>query len=132
MKSIAWRSLVLVFVLFVTSCGSGNGRQTFEGEVKYKGEPLPFGTVIFEPDESKGNAGMQGVGEIRNGRYKTTPDFGPQAGPYVARITGYARPPSIDEQALFIDYRIPVVIGSDTRTLDLDVPDQSKTSKSGK
>ncbi|HXG10066.1 MAG TPA: hypothetical protein VNK04_09780 [Gemmataceae bacterium] len=35
-----------------------------EGTVTYKGKPVPYGTVMFQPDD-----GPAATGEIRNGRY---------------------------------------------------------------
>lgn len=123
---------VIAFALFVTSCGSGNGRQELEGSVTYQGKPLPYGTVTFEPDKSMGQNAVQASGEVVDGRLKTTPGFGARPGPHVALVTGYDRAPTDNGPApreLFVNVSVPVVVEPGSKTVNLDVPDQSKPAQ---
>jgi hypothetical protein len=107
----------------LAGCGGGVGRLPLEGAVTYKGEPVAFGQIYFDPDAGKGNNGVQGAADIEDGRYRTLPDLGPAAGPHVARVTGYARKPtSPAERPLFTDARVVVDIPAGARTLDIAVP----------
>jgi len=58
--------LIAVFLVGVSGCGASNGLDLarVSGKVTYKGEPLKNGTVMFEPDESKGTTGPQAIGTI--------------------------------------------------------------------
>lgn len=50
----------------VPGCGSGNGLNLAKvrGKVTFKGQPLKFGTIMFEPDDSRGTSGPSAVGPI--------------------------------------------------------------------
>lgn len=115
----------LLFAIVALGCANPNARVPLSGAVTYKGKPIPRGTIMFDPDESKGNmSGYQGSADIVDGRYATLNDFGPQKGAYVARISGYdgkATPELPLGEALFTEARIPVVIESG-QPLDLAVP----------
>ncbi|WP_435020786.1 hypothetical protein TA3x_002020 [Tundrisphaera sp. TA3] len=49
-----------------SGCGSGNGLHLAKvrGTVTYKGEPIPYGTILFEPDAESGTAGPSAMGSI--------------------------------------------------------------------
>jgi len=53
-------------VAAVVGCGSGNGLHLAKvrGTVTYKGEPIKYGTIMFEPDDSRGTNGPSAVGSI--------------------------------------------------------------------
>lgn len=59
-------SLVVVILIGMASCGPGNGLNLarVRGVVTLDGEPIKNGTVMFEPDESKGTTGPQAIGTI--------------------------------------------------------------------
>ncbi len=50
----------------MAGCGSANGLQLAKvrGKVLFKGEPVTGGTVLFEPDTSKGTTGPAAAGSI--------------------------------------------------------------------
>jgi len=62
------RVLVAAILIGVTACGPGNGLNLAQvrGRVTYKGEPVKDGTVMFEPDDSKGNRGPQAMGNLKS------------------------------------------------------------------
>ena len=50
----------------VAGCGPDNGLHLAKvhGKVTYKGQPITYGTIMFEPDNSKGTNGPSAVGSI--------------------------------------------------------------------
>src|SRR5689334_1330990 len=76
--------------LALAGCGGGTaGRYEVAGAVTYDGKPVPTGKVYFTPDASKQNAGPQGVGDIKDGRYDTRQGKGGPGGPVLVHIEGY-------------------------------------------
>jgi hypothetical protein len=66
--------LAALCLSIVTIAGCGNdGPERFQlaGRVTFRGQPVPAGTIIFEPDISKGNDGPQGVATITDGSFDT-------------------------------------------------------------
>jgi hypothetical protein len=59
--------LVAATALVLGGCGQGNGLTLgrVQGKVTYRGEPVKFGTVSFEPDRDKGNEGPLAMGNIK-------------------------------------------------------------------
>ncbi len=84
---------ILLLAGFVVGCSDTSGPKRFRlsGEVKFDGQPIPHGDVLFTPDGSKNNSGPQGIAPIRNGRYDTSASDGKgiAGGPTVIRITGF-------------------------------------------
>jgi hypothetical protein len=73
----------LLFTL--AGCGKTEVFYPVEGEVQYKGKPLPRGAVILSPDTSKGNkTPHEPRGTIEDGRYQVTthPNVGAPPGWY--------------------------------------------------
>ncbi len=125
-----WRPVLSgVLLLAVLGC-SGERRNALSGRVSYKGEPIPYGRIVFEPDTAKGQKGVQGVAEIHDGTYQTSPAAGTLAGPYQAHITGYAGPPDHKRKppgpgpALFKEYIIAVELPDGAAEINFDVPDR--------
>lgn len=107
-------------------CGSKGPRlYPLSGDVTYGGEPVPAGTILFEPDTSKGNDGPGSFVEFTGGHYETRPGKGTVGGPHVAHVTGYDGKP-VGEAALgmplFTEYEIPVELPREKATQDLEVP----------
>jgi hypothetical protein len=66
-----WRLLWYAPGLLATvlaGCGPGNGLilGRVQGKVRYKGEPVKYGTVSFVPDVSKGSDGPIAMGNIKD------------------------------------------------------------------
>jgi hypothetical protein len=83
----------IVATAVILGCGDDSGlerRFKISGTVKYKGEPIPKGTIAFEPaDLTKGRVAS---GFIENGSYTlttsgTTPGDGALAGDYKVSIS---------------------------------------------
>lgn len=121
---------VAIVVLLVCGCGQqGPARFDVSGTVTYDGQPLPQGTIRFEPDGSKGNHGPVGYAAITDGTYTTKGQgtLGAIEGPLVVWITGL---PAVDPTAefqlpLFTDFRAEIDIspaGGRYKSFDFTVP----------
>jgi hypothetical protein len=117
-----WPLIALLFLLLHVGCSKGPGRREITGKVNYDGKPVVYGMIYFEPDPAKGRGGPQGAGEIRDGIYRTNPDYGPVPGPTVVRITGWDQVPGGGAPPLF-NYSTQVDLADeDKKDLDFDVP----------
>ena len=94
---------VALLMTFTAGCGSSSGLDLarVRGRVTYKGQPIRNGTVVFEPDASKGKDGPTGMGIIdKDGNYVlTTSDSGDGAiiGFHKVGITGLEPEPTSAE-----------------------------------
>ena len=122
-------ALAFVAVAGLSGCtGGGNDVRQFDlsGNVTFQGEPVPYGTIIFDPDRSAGNSGPQGRADIVDGKYDTSDGKGVLGGPYIAIINGSAEKPNVtDETAvtkeLFPVQRRKVDLPKETTTMDFDI-----------
>jgi hypothetical protein len=64
-------------------------RVSIEGVVTYKGAPVPFGAIWFEPEANLGPSAPTGFAVIQSGKFKTKPSDSPIAGSHSLRITGF-------------------------------------------
>lgn len=84
------RRLWCGWVLLVAACAAERPhRYELSGHVTFKGQPVPVGTIVFVPDESKGNRGPGTSAGIADGRYRTPPGQGTIGGPHKVRLSGY-------------------------------------------
>ncbi|MCX7699624.1 MAG: hypothetical protein N2039_01980 [Gemmataceae bacterium] len=84
------RRVVCVGLLLVLGCDSGEPRRyELSGQVTFKGQPVPVGTIVFVPNESMGNRGPGTTAGIADGVYRTAPGQGTIGGPHKVRISGY-------------------------------------------
>jgi hypothetical protein len=128
----------LILAVALVGCGGSPGPQTYHvsGKVTFDGKPLPFGTIVFEPD--KGNAGPQGFAEIRDGDFDTRRSNGQGvvSGKVVASLTGFEKAPSgpgSDEPipALFEQYVVPFEMPRKSLVRDFEVPKDAVNNKPG-
>lgn len=84
---------VVMLCLALGGCDRGPAVYHVRGEVTHAGKPVPAGTIIFEPDASRGNKGPAGMATILAGKYDTrsTLGRGTIGGPHIVRITGIER-----------------------------------------
>lgn len=79
----------------------GPPRYDVSGMVSFNGEPVPRGTIVFEPDTKKGNKGPQGFADIKDGHFNTADGGkGTVGGPHIARIAGFDGKPQNEQQYL--------------------------------
>ena len=130
-NAVGW-GLVAVVTL-ASGCGRSTGPERYDvrGAVSFRGEPVPSGTITFEPDLSKANSGPVSVIPIVDGKYDSLAleRPGPLAGSLIVRISGYPAPdPDVEIQPpLFPEYRTTVDLASSkaATVLDFDVPERS-------
>jgi hypothetical protein len=121
--------MTLALVCAGPGCGP-RGPQRFDvsGRVTCGGAPVPAGTIIFEPDLSKGNDGPQGFAPIAGGSFDTARGGrGTVGGPHRVTILGCDGVPVSETSPQGKPLFDPFVTGADlprhgTR-LDFDVPD---------
>jgi hypothetical protein len=106
---------LLVTVLAVSVGCNSSSTEGFHvsGQVTFNGQPVPRGTIIFEPDTSQGNSGTAGYADIVDGAYNTAETGkGTPGGAMVLRINGFdgnAKPEAELPygQLLFQDFQMP-------------------------
>lgn len=74
-------SLCLVLLVAGSGCQEeGPPRYHVVGTVTYKGEPVPVGSIIFQPDATAGQSGPYGHASIRDGHFDTRNGGAPTTG----------------------------------------------------
>lgn len=121
--------LVSVFLLSIVVAGCGKRAPTLyhvSGTVTFAGKPVPAGSILFEPDTTKGNSGPAGYAKIKNGKYDTRNEGrGVVGGPHIVRITGLNGVPDEylpEGTPLFPEYTKPVDLPKKDCAQDFDVP----------
>jgi hypothetical protein len=126
-SSLIRRLGVGLFVGWLASCaGCGSGRVTVEGDVTFDGQPVPEGTIVFEPAD---RLGPTTGARIENGSYRLAGEAAAVPGKKLIRISavrktgrqieaGSPSPPGtmVDE----IESYIPAVY-NDQSTLECEV-----------
>lgn len=68
-------------MLVIAGCAEdGPPRYDVAGTVTYQGSPVPYGTIMFQPDPTQGNSGPTGSATIKDGTYNTKLEGEPQTG----------------------------------------------------
>ncbi len=133
-----WLAGTLPVLMLQVGCGGGDpfNRQQVSGTVMYEGQPIPRGSIWFEPDASVGRDAPTGFAVVRDGQFETQPDRSPVAGPHTLRIAGFdGSPPDDDEwdspaeymgEPLFAEYTTTAEIPPPDGRLELEVPSQRR------
>jgi hypothetical protein len=103
-------------------------RYRVSGEVKFDGQPVQYGEVLFTPDGAQGNSGAQGIAEIKNGRYDTQGSRAPgvAGGPMVVVVTALK-----DERGtLLVEREFKVDLPKEDTKYDFDIPAMTDKKKS--
>jgi hypothetical protein len=116
-------------------CGGGPTVYRISGNVTFAGKPIPVGRIYFTPDSSKGNIGLTGYADIKDGKYDSSVSGGRgiAGGATVVRIEG-SDGVKIDEErpagnALFPAYETSVELPKSSSTKDFDVPAAAATAQ---
>lgn len=129
--------VVMVAAMLTEGCSQTTGPQRHDvrGTVTFRGQPVPSGTITFEPDLSLANSGPVSVIPITAGAYDSLElrRPGPLAGPLVVRIAGFPAPdPGVEIQPpLFPEYRTTVDLAAATAVTELnfEVPERARRPK---
>jgi hypothetical protein len=117
-----WKWWLVLATVGLIGCGSaGDGQQRFrvQGEVKFDGQPVPTGEVLFTPDGSKGNSGAQGIADIKDGKYDTQGSRAPghAGGPTIIRVTALSA-----DGKLLCEPEFQVDLPKSDTTHNIDIP----------
>ena len=126
--------LSIVVLLLAVLCGASGCEKKVQyyhvwGKITYQGQPIPAGSITFDPDIAGGVDGRQGFAMIKNGEYDTRIDDGrpTPGGKYVARVyatDGIPGPERPNGKPLFPERLIPKELPKADGPLDIDVPRQ--------
>jgi hypothetical protein len=115
-------ALLCSALVAATGCNQNAGppRYKLSGEVKFAGQPIPSGTIIFTPDSSQGNSGPQGIAIIKDGKYDTTLPEGKGigGGPTIIHITGQ----SPDQHQVICEFEEKTDLPKQDSQHNIDVP----------
>lgn len=128
MCNIRVMAVVCLLGIMVGCEKPGLDRLEIDGNVTWKGQPVPAGRVYFTPDEMKGGSGPQGYATIVNGRYDSNAESskGCLAGPHVAEVHGFdGQGGSGFGSPLFAAQQIAIDIPAEGGTIDLVVPENA-------
>ena len=126
-----WFGVFVIFVGILAPIGCDKGgpaRYDVSGTVTYQGQPVPIGSIVFEPDSTKGNSGASGSAQIKDGKYDTREEDGTGTigGPHLVRILGLDGKPDGEltrGTPLFPEYGTTIDLPKETTTHDFDVPE---------
>jgi hypothetical protein len=83
-----------VAVVVLAGCGPTYPTGTpLKGTLTYEGRPVAYGLINIAPDTVRGNKGVFGVAEVRDGEYQTSPDYAPTLGPVIVSVQVFDGPP---------------------------------------
>ena len=126
-------AIVAAAVAICTSAGcdkKGVDRFDLKGKVRFRGQPVPRGYLLFAPDGGKGNSGPGAKAGIAGGNYETLAGQGTVGGPHVVTIFGADGIPYKMEDGntnpigkpLFPTYKANVELPKESGTYDFEVP----------
>ncbi|MCI0460124.1 MAG: hypothetical protein L0Z62_24495 [Gemmataceae bacterium] len=127
-------ALAALATTVLAGCGSGPKLYHVSGRVTFDGQPVPAGFVFFEPDAAKGNDGVGGFAEVKDGHYDTrNSGKGVIGGPHNVRLSGFDGKPCVFEgrpmpsgMTIFADYTIAIELPRQATTRDFDVPAKAR------
>jgi hypothetical protein len=119
--------VVAACLLAIGGCTGGERQVHLSGAITYQSKPVPKGTIVFEPDATKGNEGAPGYAKIVDGRYDTRAAEGKATvgGPHLVRIMGLDGIPRgelLNGVPIFKEYSTTADLPQKDGTLDFEVP----------
>jgi uncharacterized lipoprotein YmbA len=121
--------LAILAAGMLAGCSGGDAQTRYRvsGEVKFNGQPVQYGEVLFTPDGAQGNSGAQGIAEIKNGRYDTEGSRAPgvAGGPTVVVVTALQD----DQGTLLVEHEFKIDLPKADTTHDFDIPASAATKK---
>jgi len=78
--------LLSTLCLCAAGCSGSDGPQRYRlsGEVTYDGKPVPYGWIVFTPEQGPGASA-----NIENGRYETPEGFGSVGGLHTIEVVAF-------------------------------------------
>jgi len=140
-ERLAIRSRAVLVIVLASGCGGGVDDNSIHcaGKATYKGQPIPYGTLVFNPDQQAGHKGRQGFATIEDGQYDTRTGTPVTPGHYVVKVTAYRSKPDLsgDETStaanvapLFPEYSLKLEVKSESQ--DIEVPESWPAKKEGR
>lgn len=131
----AWAAILVSSAVLLCGCGSqSDPRFDVSGSATFAGNPIPSGSILFEPDAAKGNHGPAGFATIKDGKYDTAVDGkGTIGGPHIVKLLASNVGSNVRgamAASLFSDYHTPVDLPKETSTQNFDVPASAKLPES--
>ena len=130
---VTWRigPFVALAGFALAGCGEAGPQPVhLHGQVTYRGEPVPAGSIVFQSDADQGGERLRSIAAINNGAYDTRSegDTGVLPGSVRVFVEGYdgkAMQTLPDEPSLgnplFRPYQTAATIDGDTDTLNIEV-----------
>lgn len=133
MQFLRCSSFCWVFLLLTSCSQEPSNRVDVWGTVTFKGQPVPAGVIVMNPDFAKGNDGPQGMAEIKNGRYDTRSlDKGAPSGAVVFMIDGFDGVPAGDlvtGKPLFGTYKLQLELPKAPSEKNIEIPVSAAAAK---
>ncbi len=121
--------VVVCFCVFLIGCRNEEPDCTaVHGSITFQGKPVPAGTIVFEPDASRGNQGPSGFANITDGQYDTRDGGkGVRPGAVVVWVSGFdgVNRTNTDSglgKPLCSMYKTSGQITAPTTSLDVEIP----------
>jgi hypothetical protein len=124
-------TILAAIAVLAAGCGpKGVDRYDLTGAVTFRGQPVPKGYLIFQPDTAKQNRGPGSKAGLFNGRYETMAGQGHVGGPHIVSIVGtdgieFDQGNGIMNpmgKPLFPEYTVEVDLPKESGSFDFEVP----------
>ncbi|MEW4564553.1 hypothetical protein AB1K70_18575 [Bremerella sp. JC770] len=124
------QALACTWLLLILAAAGCNAAQsdTFHvsGQVTFDGQPVPAGTILFQPDKAQGASGPAGLAIIRDGQFDTAAQGGrgTTGGAQRVQISGLdGKPVAMGPQGvpLFPDHNETILLPQADSTHDFDI-----------
>lgn len=116
------------------SAGLGCGQSDPErfhlsGTVTHQGQPVAFGSIVFQPDQSQGNSGSYATASIKDGKFDTRSGKGIVGGPHLVMIEAFDGKDINDDyspygKSLGESYQRPFDLPREDSTLTIELTDR--------
>jgi hypothetical protein len=125
------RFCLILTVIAAAGCTSGDKqvRYRVSGDVKFAGQNVPYGEVLFTPDGALGKSGAQGIATIKDGKYDTAGSRAPGigGGPMIVRVMALSDPSG----KLLCEYEYKVELPKADTTHNIDIPASAAKKRTG-
>jgi hypothetical protein len=127
----------LLISISFSGCGGDGGppRYGLAGAISYEGQPVPFGWIVFAPENGPG-----ATANIEDGKYTTPDDFGTVGGVHTIEVVAFDGVAVADPDAeggmrtsgtLMFSYKFTKEIPKETTTWDIEISRADVESASG-